>query len=464
MTEILNLSEPSLYFRGPAGSGKSQLMFLLATELVKRGHSVYYIKDARLLKSFEESEFQNLNASIGKDAKKVYLLIDEVSGPMDHAVLLLKDELPNIVVIGTGIPRLSQPSPAFRKKLPGSYIMLQKYELAECFVIFKTMIPAGYVLEDEHLNFLLETVRYNTGGHLYPFLKLTEHLIVHHTADCRSKAIVATLMKLSCNPVHHACASVIDDIRSRSYSSIGSGAETLALSVLAGKHSSTDLAALENLGYFNSETNTFLSDFLVSTLLNVHPASAKAPTIDFLQESNPSIEQAITLALRNMSESDFIDPAADLPRIENSLSFAFGLHLSKIPGLYLSFQSRAKVTGTAGHPPTVDFYLNGRLDTVLEIILNATKSSFKTHAARFEGKGAYSHFKNTVLLNFDTKRVTSPQFTHKIQNYTFLKQTNQLFKGSKLLKSNVSVKLSAPPPRRAFSAMTRQLLNQMRFI
>jgi hypothetical protein len=314
------------------------------------------------------------------------------------------------------------------------------------------------VLENHHLNFLLETVWNYTGGHLYPFLKLTEHLIVNHTAACSTKGFVIILMKFSCNPEYQECTSVIRKIQKRSYSSMDLENKAIAVNVLAGSYTSGDLATLSNLGYFNSETNTFLSDFLVSTLLNTHKWRGVEPNIiDFGDKSDPPIEQAITLALRDMTEIDFIDPTVSLPKLENSLAFAFGLQLKKIEGLYLSFQSRAKVTGKAGHPPTVDLYLNGRLDTVIEIILNATKSSLETHAARFEEKGAYSHFKNAVLLNFDTKSCAPPQLTHRIRNYTFVKQTNELFNGSKLLKSNVSSKLSA----RAFSVLARQLFTRL---
>jgi hypothetical protein len=452
---------PHLYFRGPAGSGKTQFLILLAQELLKLGHAVYFVPDSNVLNDLKSFEFEALNASAAKENKVIFLLIDEISGSMKHAVLLLKN-LENIVTIGAGIHRLDSPSPAFETKLEPSFIMLKQHDIADCVIGFKTLIPADHVLDDLRLKYVLECLLQYTGGHLYPFVKLTEHLLSHHTNDCKDDTFMTTLMTLGSESRSVECNLVLQNIINRAYNSIGSAGESLALNVLTGNFSQGDLVRLSHLGYWNMATRKLLSDFLISTLLSKFVLKNNLLSLDTIDFNNASItptEQAVSLALREMDESDFIDPSVDRLRLENGVSFALGVKLSSIQGLYVCFQSRAKVTGFAGHPPTVDFYLNGRLDAHVEVLLNASKGSFAAHLSKFQKGGAYSHLKNPTLLNIDTTSADRPALPDG-PVLTFVKQANSLFRGSQLLKSNVSNKLSAP--KRVFSSITRNLLTQIR--
>ena len=321
--------------------------------------------------------------------------------------------------------------------------MLRQDELDDCMSCFKVLIPADKCLEDSQLKYVLERVLQYTGGHVYPFVKLTEHLLSHHTVECQTEAFMTTLMKLGSDSEHLECYSVFENIVERAY---GAPIESLAVNVLTGNYSQRDLLLLSNLGYWNVTTRNFVSDFLVTVLLSKcvpisHHSNPKV--IDFNDKSSPPIEQVVSLALSEMDESDFIDPNVDKLRLENSFSFALGLQLSSIQGLYVCFQSRAS-TGSAGHPPTVDFYLNGRIDAYLEVVLNATSGSLAEHLNRFQKGGAYSHLKNTTLLNIDTFNARPRMTGSHGSILTFVKQANSLFKGTQLLKSNVSFKLSAP--------------------
>ena len=429
-----------LYFRGPAGSGKTQLLNCLAQELLKRDHSVYFFPDSKELRNLAQSEFQNLDESAAEEKKIVFLLIDEVRGEMKHDVLLLKT-LKNIVTVGAGIYRLDIPSPAFQLQYEPNFIMIQRDELDDFMSCFKVLIPAGNCLEDSQLKYVLERVLQYTGGHLYPFVKLTEHLLSHHTVECQTEAFMTTLMKLGSDSEHLECYSVFENIVERAY---GAPLE-IAINVLSGQYLQDDLLLLSNLGYWNISTRNFVSDFLVTVLLSkCVPISnhSNPKLIDFNDKSSTPIEQVVSIALSEMDESDFIDPNVHNLRLENSFSFALGVQLSSIQGLYVCFQSRAS-TGSAGHPPTVYLYLNGRIDAYLEVVLNATEGSLAAHLNRFQKGGAYSHLKNTTLLNIDTFNSLPPRMTHR-SILTFVKQENSLFKGTQLLKSNLSFRLSAP--------------------
>ncbi len=67
---LFDRRKPHLYFRGPADSGKTQFLILLAQELLKLGHAIYFVPDLNVLNDLNDlksSEFEALNASAAKE-------------------------------------------------------------------------------------------------------------------------------------------------------------------------------------------------------------------------------------------------------------------------------------------------------------------------------------------------------------------------------------------------------------
>jgi hypothetical protein len=94
----------------------------------------------------------------------------------------------------------------------------------------------------------------------------------------------------------------------------------------------------------------------------------------------------------------------------------------------------------------VDFYLNGFADTAIEIMLDATQTvdsntkgqsqDIDAHLQRFLDK-KYS-WKRYVLLNFamTTDKLVLPRDTSAHEKvYTFVRSTNTLYRGNKVIKS-----------------------------
>jgi len=118
----------------------------------------------------------------------------------------------------------------------------------------------------------------------------------------------------------------------------------------------------------------------------------------------------------------------------------------RIENLFLISQvaiSRADVPKQRGRLPTVNFCLTGRLNTALELVRNGTASLLEEHFRRFDT--AYAQWKNFAVLNL---QMTGKVLAHSRDNdnhlFTFVREENALYWGSKVHKPNVMVRLRSP--------------------
>jgi hypothetical protein len=99
-----------------------------------------------------------------------------------------------------------------------------------------------------------------------------------------------------------------------------------------------------------------------------------------------------------------------------------------------------------GPNPTIDFFLNGRLNMYLELTKDSSK--LKHHFDKFE-TGVYRGIKNYAILDIvikgDEPKELPPKYSHLNDKYfSFVKQKNALYHNGKLVRSNVSTRLKSP--------------------
>ncbi len=101
-------------------------------------------------------------------------------------------------------------------------------------------------------------------------------------------------------------------------------------------------------------------------------------TIDW-GKTDQALEAVIKFAVENMAPRDFTDPVSETNRYEDAIGMTFGWHMCQIEGLFVVPQEQvSKSVGTCGKNPTVDFYLNGKLDTCLELVRNGSLLNIST--------------------------------------------------------------------------------------
>jgi hypothetical protein len=99
--------------------------------------------------------------------------------------------------------------------------------------------------------------------------------------------------------------------------------------------------------------------------------------------------------------------------------------------------------------PTIDFYLNGRMNKYLELTRNG--SNLKEHFDKFERQdGPYHEHKDKyVILDFQLKShkqtLVPEEYRHCGKNfYCYVLMQNSLFRNGKLVKDNVSHNIASP--------------------
>jgi len=152
--------------------------------------------------------------------------------------------------------------------------------------------------------------------------------------------------------------------------------------------------------------------------------------------------------LENFKEEDFNDQELKsrtmiIGKNENSLSFEFGLRLYAIKPLFVSTQYQIP-NNKPGAIPAVDFYINGRISTLVELIKDGSK--LEEHFDRFEEPtGAYySYNQKYVIFDFETKKEKPTEIPQKYAKklvgkyYCFVKSTNKLYCDGIVVCKNVS--------------------------
>ena len=475
------------YFRGPRGSGKSVLMRLIAEKLKERGDSVFLFKG---LSNLTLKNFVHFDDKLRAENKIAYLLFDEL-GVMDVYyqdiwIFLLK-ECTNLVIIGTGIPSLEGKSLTFLHKIPASRILLTEDELLEASVVdaFVAMIPAQAQSRSKHLvvvtnktndtlaasdtidlsiretvQLMLEWLLKYTGGHAYPLLKLAEYLIRDRTADMLDRRFEA-----ACGEQFKQ-SDKFRKILVRSYT-VETKVKFIASEILTkGIKCPEHEMALIHLGLWSERRNWFISDLFLFYLL-LDPADSAARREPALTGTSlEKLQKLLEIGLGDLSENHFKqydDRGFSITRYENAIGYYLAWKLSRIERLSVSPQHQ--VPGIVPRPrtgpnPTIDLYIDGGMDLFLELIRDGSLAEIVAHDDKFRlSTGGYHHHRDRyALLNIVTKTaqpVILPdepmyQRLHDIC-YTFVKDSNLLFRGNLCIKCNVSSALPFSPIKRTYS-------------
>jgi hypothetical protein len=182
----------------------------------------------------------------------------------------------------------------------------------------------------------------------------------------------------------------------------------------------------------------------------------------------PYAQQVICAGLRDMVDADFKDAHYDIDAVENAVGFRWGYNVkSALSEVWVAPQVRTKNVNHVGRgpKPVIDFFFNGRMNMGIELALNQKATGIREHLERFDNNYK-DHKENGVVLHFQTENATpvtemkEPYNTAEAKNriYTYVKKSNELYRGTCLVKSNVT-RLPSPPKTRystyAFGCLIR---------
>jgi hypothetical protein len=451
----------SHYWRAPVGAGKTVFLKLMGRELQKRGCDVY-LTSGPSIDNYDEDYFLNLAKEAG--AKKVVLMVDEVQNNLTskHWLRVLKDLTPaNLLVLGVGVPRVGI-SPQFDKKHPqiGNLfpMFLTREDLPELCAHFNKITSQHEEVTARVCERLLEV----TAGHFFPFVTFAAHLL-----DPNSKIDLTNISgELSHLSIDYYLASeafrnsaACALVQERCFDSLAGADLDKAEKMLLNKISTGERADLEKLGFVNN--GAFISPLLISVVFSriVADNVPDKITLDWT-EKTPYAQQIICAGLRDMKEEDFMDAHFKLVAVENCVGFRWGHYVkSALCNVFVAPQVRTKYLDHKGPgpKPTIDFLFNGRLNIGIELALNLKADGIRDHLARFDDY--YFRYKKTGhVLHFMTEgddpviAMKEPYNTDEAKDcvYTFVKKRNALFRGSRLVQSNV-VRLLPSPPARSYS-------------
>lgn len=430
---------PSVYVSGCRGSGKTNLLMLLAKAFKAKGYEVYFFESARDIPQDASSAFK---AMLKDKTKKVAVLIDEVHSDPNSGLFtaLLKGEYPHLVTIGASVPRFIPTglTAVFTSKLRMSDLVLQEddedyRELVQYCVKRNATTPE---LTLKICNYLLQ----ECGGHTFPTLAFIEHFF--SSDEAREFLTSEEAFRRYVGGADFARSHVYQRARDRCFEQLSDEAiQKAAIRVLGGKDEPGDISTLTRLGWWDCEASAFISPFLVNACLSgVTPDKDDVLYLSDKYTHEQNTELVIVKGLEHMEDSDFLcRRGTSGVRLENGVSFNWAHRARvKVPNAYLHFQER-------GESGVVDFYLNGFADTAIEVRLDATQTvdertkgqsqDIDAHQTRFHD-GKY-HWKRYVLLNFAMSKdaVLPRDDSAHDKVYTFVRATNTLYRGMKLIKA-----------------------------
>ena len=446
----------SHYWRATAGAGKTVFLKLMGRELQKRGCDVYMITGP-LMDKYDEGYFSNL-AKEGGD-KTVVLMVDEVQKNLTswHWDAVLKGSQPaNLLVLGVGLPQLDGYSPQFDDKYPVEGDLFPMFltldDLPEVCLHFNKSTSQTEEITARVCERLLEF----TAGHLFPFIAFVRHLL---DPDSKINLTDIGIDKYLASK-EFSDSATFGEVRNRCFGFMKYSLLTSAEKVLFKIGGAGDKEALEKFGVLNEDA--FVSPLLIGHVFSKIkvPRSLHATTMDRSKET-PYAQQIICAGLRDMNEEDFKDAHYEMDAVENAVGFKWGYNVKAVLGdVWVAPQVRTmnKDHKGRGPKPVIDFFFNGRYNIVIELALNLKADGVQEHVARFDNY--YSRYDSVpgaeftgAVFHIQTENdhpvidMKEPYNTPKYKNYvyTFVKRRNALFRGSSLVKSNVSKWLSISP-------------------
>jgi hypothetical protein len=297
-----------------------------------------------------------------------------------------------------------------------------------------------------------------TGGHFYPFIKFAQHLF--------------GLLELPSSSVDYLRSGaftetpVFKEVTYRCFSTIGNDVINAAMKVYHGDRGLLVTEPLQQMAYWDSRTNWFLSNLLSSYLFGaavpalVSDHEVPPLTID-RDDEWPKVAQKIIIAgLSAMRPEDFVEPRG--AKYEDGLGCNWAIRVRQAfpSSLHMSPQHQAEPF-RSGQKPTVDWYFNNRLQAVVKCVrngVNLNQKFVRFQPGRDENavrgtlhweRGKHEEWgRRFVVLNFqlEGKKPIMPSTQHdKELLFTFVQKTNSLYRGDTVIHINVVDSLPSPP-------------------
>ncbi|RYY45245.1 MAG: AAA family ATPase [Chitinophagaceae bacterium] len=445
--------------RGAAGSGKTSLLAYVARELKRRDLRVLIAANPTMLPSLETLlnqawEGQQEGNPEKQSQRPLYLLIDEAQQSYAkgilHALLKIHPNKRNIVIIAAGIPGKTGESAAFSNRIEPERVLLSEDEVCQDPVVQFFYEKLALTLGDEHVEStaraatieVLKFSHYYTAGHAYACLKIAEYCVTQQASKCISEQLREKLglalgskafLEAVGNTIFHRCFPFFSN--------------HAAVDVLRNdyvKGGNTLVRQLQEHGLWDSINNRLLSPLLQYHLFCLMPKAD-----DFVFTNSSQIGDALYHCTRDYKRWKFTQYEAGTDavrdRCEDGISFFLGCELSKYC-LVSPQHAISRSQATPGRPPSVDYYLNGRLDMYLEVVKNG--SLLEEHFDRFI-TGDYGVKKPFAVLDINFKTEKPRDLKGKYAEYnknffTYVVHTRQLFRGMELFKYKGETSVSAP--------------------
>ena len=437
----------SVYLSGCRGSGKTSLAILLAKDFKAEGYEVYFFKSARDVPQNASLAFKAL---LKDKTKMVAVFIDEVASDPEAGLFttLLKGGYPHLVVIGLAVPRFisTGTTAKFVSVLRMTDLVLESEDddfqgLMEYCAGLKATTPE---LTQSICRYLLK----QCGGHTFPTLAFIEHFFTCY--DTKGFLVSMEGFQKYFSGPDFACSPFYKGVRGRCFDELlDAETEKMAFRVLGGMEEVGDITTMTRLGWWDPETRDFISPFLVNACLcGVQPRADNVLYLSEKKSREENTELVIIEGLSGMEDSDFKCWRHESGiKVEDGLSFNWAYRARvKIPNVFLNFQQR----GVSGK---VDFYLNGLADTAIEVMLDATQTAdVKSKQQSQDIDGHWDRFNSDkydwerhVLLNFNMSKdkiILPRDVSAHDKVYTYIRNTNTLYRGNKSIRSPAVPKLS----------------------
>jgi len=442
----------SHYYRGAPGSGKTVFLKMLGKELQDRGCLVYFISNAGELVEHAREEYIQLS-KLGK-VQTVVILVDEVHKAPNSPrwTPLLRELKKDLIVIGVGIKRvgITDPSPDFRVKHPATEMLLTQADLPQLIEHW-----SGERHPEEVVHPVCECLLEFTGGHLYPFTHLAEYLFNQDQVSLLSMKDILQHLRSDEFSTHE----VMVNIKRRCFEGtthvplLTAARKVFLLDVFKGSDFRELVEPLEAMAFWDNKANWFISDLLTChlyTLVTKEDTNKDAIFVDEKNDWESTAEDLVIHGLTNMEQKDFEDPTSANFRFENGLGILWGYHVGcAFKNLYASPQTQV----SHHSPSTVDWYFDSRLNMAVELIRNGRpgglqeRHGLNSKFQKFSKGGLYSQWERYIVLNFEMEKKdpTMPTIEYNPDRlYTFVFQTNSLYRGKVLIKNNVVRALGVP--------------------
>lgn len=447
--DTANGKKQQILLRGAAGTGKTSLLADVARALQTQGKRVIIAADPSMLPIMDELLKQ---AWQGRQEEKpvmlrsepLHLIIDEAQQSYSKNVLQQLLKMPpanrNIVIIAAGIPGKEGASAAFTNRIESDKVLLTEDEVCQedvvQFFLDKLVVALGHAGSTDVVRTatteVLKFAHYYTAGHTYACLKIAEYCVTHQATACMGQRPreelgrslgSAQFLETTGRAIFQRCFPSFCD-----YSAV----EGLQNKYMSG---STQLVVqLQEHGLWDKEFNRLLSPLLQFHLFHLMPKLD-----DFVFTNADQIGDALYHCTKHYKKWKFVQYESGAPairdRCEDGAGFFIGCELSKYC-LVSPQHAIPKQQPSCGHPPSVDYYLNGRVNMYLELVKNGSR--LNEHFDRFIS-GDYGDSKPFAILdiNFTTKEpreLKGKYEEYKNVFYTYVVQTRELYHGMELFK------------------------------